>query len=119
MSQVENGTVLVRIDRRHDPLGVEGAPVASWTRPPDAAPQCAWRVVMSSRGRELWDSGRVEGGELMTARASVAAVPALATCSVAVESWSADGCDRGEGTLVRGVPADDPLWDSARWITGS
>ncbi|WP_432483487.1 family 78 glycoside hydrolase catalytic domain [Kineococcus esterisolvens] len=109
----------LRVEHRHEPIGVDVAPRFGWSleagdRPPR---QRSWRILLHSGGALVHDSGAVPGDDCVDVE-----LPLPPLRSLTRYRWTLRvGTDRGELTavssFVTGVlhPQD---WEPSRWIGG-
>src|SRR5580692_1619891 len=109
------GPVELRVDNLKTPLGIDDArPSFSWQLEDEArgAKQTAYEVLVASNAEllgqakaDVWDSGRMEGGESLNVRYAGAALRASTRYFWQVKVWDAAG---------KAYPASEIGW----WETG-
>ena len=105
----------LKTEYRVNPLGIGTArPRFLWAFTADTdEKQTAYRVVVTSRGKTLWDSGKVASPQCVNVVYAGEPLESSALCAVAVEAWSGRKKAEASGTFETALLKDSD-W-TGRW----
>lgn len=105
----------LKTEYRVNPLGIGTArPRFLWAFTADTdEKQTAYRIVVTSRGKTLWDSGKVASPQCVNVVYAGEPLESSALCAVAVEAWSGRKKAEASGTFETALLKDSD-W-TGRW----